>query len=143
MTVYVDETRDWTRLARMKGLRHTHWAHLTADTEPELHEFAARLGLKRAWFQNATNYRWHYDVVPSKRAQAIRLGAVEIDRRQLAQLMADRRAALDAADPNRAKDQGERLLDLVDQIGPETRARIAQRLDDRFHEITGTPRDPS
>jgi len=36
---------------------------------------------------------------------------------------------------------GAHLLDLVNQLSPETRARIAQRLDDRFHEITGTPRD--
>jgi hypothetical protein len=33
-----------------------------------------------------------------------------------------------------------RMMRLVDQLSPETRARIAQRLDDRFHEITGTPR---
>ncbi|MFE5332917.1 hypothetical protein ACFRCG_41695 [Embleya sp. NPDC056575] len=38
---------------------------------------------------------------------------------------------------------GVHLLDLVSQLSPETRARIAQRLDDRFHEITGTPRDPA
>lgn len=38
---------------------------------------------------------------------------------------------------------GAHLLDLVSRLGPETRARIAQRLDDRFHEITDTPRDPS
>ncbi|OPC84972.1 hypothetical protein B4N89_11510 [Embleya scabrispora] len=91
MTVYVDEITDHTRAARLKGLRYTRWSHLTADTRDELHAFAARLGLKRSWFQNATNYRWHYDVVPSKRALAIRLGAVEIDRYRLAELMAERR----------------------------------------------------
>ncbi|MFJ4847581.1 hypothetical protein [Streptomyces sp. NPDC088733] len=33
-----------------------------------------------------------------------------------------------------------RMMRLVDQLSPETRVRLAQRLDDRFHEITGTPR---
>jgi hypothetical protein len=94
MTVYVDEIVDYTRLARMKGLRWTHWCHLTADTREELHAFAGTLGLKRSWFQNADNYRWHYDVVPSVRARAVRAGAVEIDRHGLAAIMADRRAQL-------------------------------------------------
>src|SRR3954453_21586244 len=93
VTVYVDEITDYTRVAMIKRLRYTHWSHLTADTRDELHRFAKRLGLKRSWFQNATNYRWHYDVVPSKRALAIRLGAVEIDRYQLADLMATRRSS--------------------------------------------------
>lgn len=35
-----------------------------------------------------------------------------------------------------------RMMRLVEQLSPETRARIARRLDDRFHEITGAPRDP-
>lgn len=95
MTVYVDEIRDWTIIAKARRLRHTHWCHLTADTEPELHEFAAKLGLRRAWFQKKSDrdYRWHYDVTPPKRAQAVRLGAVEIDRHQVVKLMDARRAA--------------------------------------------------
>lgn len=97
MTVYVDAIVDYTIIAKAKGLRWTHWCHLTADTREELHAFAARLGLRRSWFQNAGNYRWHYDVVPTKRAQALRLGAVEIDRHGLAALMAKRRAELAAA----------------------------------------------
>ena len=36
---------------------------------------------------------------------------------------------------------GQRMLDLVAQLSPETRQRLAQRLDDRFHELTGTPRE--
>lgn len=95
MAVYVDEVRDWTLIARARGLRHTHWCHLTADTETELHAFAARLGLRRSWFQkkNDRDYRWHYDIVPTKRAQAVRLGAQEIDRTQVVALMDARRAA--------------------------------------------------
>ncbi|WP_063779601.1 DUF4031 domain-containing protein [Streptomyces sp. AcH 505] len=93
MSVYVDEIRDYTRVARMRGLRHTHWCHLLADTENELHAFAARLGLRRSWFQ-AHDIRWHYDVTPNKRALALQLGAQEADRHFVAQLMDQRRAAI-------------------------------------------------
>lgn len=97
MSVYVDEIRDWGLIARARGLRHTHWCHLTADTEEELHAFAARLGLRRSWFQKKSDrdYRWHYDIVPSKRAQAVRLGAQEVDRRFIGQLMVRRQEQRD------------------------------------------------
>jgi hypothetical protein len=96
MAVYVDETRNWGWLARARGLRYSNWAHLTADTEDELHEFAEKLGLRRSWFQkkNDRDYRWHYDVVPTVRAKAVKLGAVEIDRRQLICILDVRREAL-------------------------------------------------
>jgi hypothetical protein len=52
--------------------------HLQADTQEALHEFAARLGLKREWFQSRPGRpdRDHYDLARSKRAEAIALGAV-------------------------------------------------------------------
>jgi hypothetical protein len=50
---------------------------MMADTEEELHEMAARLGLKRAWFQEPPKASVpHYDLTPSRRALAIRYGAV-------------------------------------------------------------------
>lgn len=100
MTVYVDEIRDWTLIAKARRLRHTHWCHLTADTEAELHEFAAWLGLKRSWFQKKSerDYRWHYDVTPPKRAQAVKLGAREVDRRFIGQLMIRRQEQRDGAE---------------------------------------------
>jgi hypothetical protein len=93
MTVFVDGITDYGDVARRRGLRSTKWAHLTANTPEELHTFAAGIGLRRAWFQNGDNVRWHYDVTPPKRAAALRAGACEIDRRGLADLMAARRAA--------------------------------------------------
>jgi hypothetical protein len=93
LTVYVDETRDWTLIARARGLRHTHWCHLLADTEDELHAFAARLGLRRSWYQRRgpDDHRWHYDVTPAVRARAVGHGAVEVDWRFVGKLMARRR----------------------------------------------------
>lgn len=35
----------------------------------------------------------------------------------------------------------EAMMRLVEQISPEARARIAQSMDDRFHEVTGAPRE--
>jgi Protein of unknown function (DUF4031) len=93
MTVYVDEVIDYGDIARQAGLRTTKWSHLTADTREELHTFAARIGLKRAWFQHANDHRWHYDVTPNKRAAALRAGAQSIDWHGLAALITARIAA--------------------------------------------------
>jgi hypothetical protein len=90
MPVYVDEIKDYTRIAKARRLRHTHWCHLVADTREELHVFAAQLGLRRSWFHG---YRWHYDITPPKRARAVKLGAAEIDHHGVVDLMAERRAA--------------------------------------------------
>ncbi|WP_052433275.1 DUF4031 domain-containing protein [Streptacidiphilus carbonis] len=93
MAVYVDEITDYGDIAKAAGLRTTRWAHLTADTREELHAFADRIGLRRAWFQHPNDYRWHYDVTPGKRTAALHAGAQPIDRHGLAALMATRRSA--------------------------------------------------
>lgn len=96
MTVYVDSAKIPARVGRMTS----RWSHLTADTQSELHDFAERLGLKREWFQTCKArcgpvgkpcVHWHYDVTAGKRVEAIRLGAVEIDMRQMSALITDRR----------------------------------------------------
>jgi hypothetical protein len=53
MAVYVDD-----ELIPWRGKL---WCHLVADTLPELHAFARRLGLRQAWFQAKAAYP-HYDV---------------------------------------------------------------------------------
>lgn len=55
------------------------WAHLVSDESyDELHEFAARLGLERDWFQGD-----HYDVPTDYRDRAIELGAAPVSSREL------------------------------------------------------------
>ncbi|MFI5953781.1 DUF4031 domain-containing protein [Cryptosporangium sp. NPDC051539] len=102
MTVYVDNLRIPARVGGIRG----RWSHLTADTPAELHEFAARLGLKRAWFQTCKTrcgpagtscVHWHYDVVSTKRAEAIKLGAKAIDLYELGDILAARHAAAGGA----------------------------------------------
>lgn len=75
MAVYVDTVR-----IKWRGCV---WCHLVADTLPELHSFAAELGLKRSWFQDKRSCP-HYDITLSKKAQALRLGAIELEKRLMA-----------------------------------------------------------
>jgi len=84
MTVYVD---DWRQPARF-GRHDKIWSHLTVgpgDDIAELHDFAARIGLKRSWFQDLPWPREHYDVTDNKRRQALAQGAVAIPWREAAQ----------------------------------------------------------
>jgi hypothetical protein len=79
VAVYVDEVRLYPveaikPAARRFGAR---WCHMTADTLPELHAMARRLGLTPTSFQADARYP-HYDLVPSKRTLAIRAGAQEV-----------------------------------------------------------------
>lgn len=90
MTVYVDDFRVPKRIGRING----RWSHLTADTPDELHEFAARIGLRRSWFQGRCRLascdpcpHFHYDVVEAKRGEAISAGATAVTIRELGDLV--------------------------------------------------------
>lgn len=83
MAVYIDPLMPYGTSATW---RHTHSCHLFADGVDELHLFADRLGLRRAWFQNKPRGRDgrvfpHYDLTAGKRWQAVRFGAIELDHR--------------------------------------------------------------
>ena len=73
MSVYVDPLCNF-------GWQYGPSCHLWADSVEELHEFAGRLGMPRAWFQ-AEAYLPHYDLTERRRLLAVMLGAVELDRR--------------------------------------------------------------
>jgi len=77
VTVYVDQLVVWTtRPPFGRGS-----CHMTADTLDELHAFAARIGLKRAWFQRHA-LAPHYDLTPRRREAAVAAGAVEMTFRE-------------------------------------------------------------
>ena len=99
MSVYVDNFRCPATIGRVRG----RWSHLTADTPAELHTFAARIGLKPGWFQGRCKtgscptvdgvcVHFHYDVVDTKRHDAIRAGATPIDLRRFGAVISGRRA---------------------------------------------------
>jgi hypothetical protein len=75
MTVYVDPLRE---VDPRPGWKWNTACHLIADSLDELHAFAARLGLRRAWFQPHRIFD-HYDLHLRKRKLAVKLGAVEVD----------------------------------------------------------------
>lgn len=105
MAVYVDNFRAPATVGRIKG----RWSHLTADTPAELHEFAARLGHRREWFQAKCKHgscptidgvcvHFHYDVVDRKRTEAIALGARSVDIREMGAIVSARRSRLRAGE---------------------------------------------
>lgn len=72
MTVYVDQ---------LPGSGWGKWsggAHMLTSDLDELHRLAAEIGLRRSWFQGHTTFA-HYDLTASKRRQAVKAGAVEIE----------------------------------------------------------------
>jgi hypothetical protein len=74
MAVYVDDMykSPMGRLGRMK------MSHMIADTDKELHDMAALIGLNKKWFQGD-----HYDVSMLLRDRAVANGAIELTRMQL------------------------------------------------------------
>jgi len=72
MAVYVDSAMIvWGR---------GRWSHMTADTLEELHAMARNIGMLREWFQDKERHP-HYDVTKTRRQEAIKLGAIQLSRR--------------------------------------------------------------
>jgi len=93
VTVYIDALVRYSA-EETAGLPGRDWAHLLADTTGELHAFARELGLSRSWAQHVEDpVLLHYDVTRGKRYQAVRRGAVELDRHEMGTLIEVRRQA--------------------------------------------------
>lgn len=85
--IYVDElvTYDPQQVIEPAARRcGTQWCHLWCDPgeEEALHAFAARIGLRRAWYQHKGKRVPHYDLTPGRRLKAVRAGARIIRLRQ-------------------------------------------------------------
>lgn len=83
MPVYVDDMK--APYGRMI------MCHMVADSDAELHAMAAAIGVARRWHQKAGTPHSHYDICMSKRAAAVRLGAIEIDRAGLGEIIKAKR----------------------------------------------------
>jgi len=103
VTIYVDDMRARVREHIM--------CHMIADTEAELHDMAARIGIARRSYQDD-----HYDVTLDLRAMAVALGAREITWRECSLMTVLRRR--DPAAPLVTPAEGTAWL----------RARLAARL---------------
>lgn len=85
MAVYVDPIMTCLPNPRWKWDKS---CHLIADSLDELHGFAKRLGLRYEWFQRdkangGSSTLPHYDLTVGKRAEAVRIGAIELTREQM------------------------------------------------------------
>jgi hypothetical protein len=99
MSVYVDVSM-WTYTSP-SGLT-MKMCHMTADTSQELLAMADRLGLRRSWIQNRGTEKEHFDVCKSKRALAVRFGAIELSKREAAIWIGERRKRFRLAQASRA-----------------------------------------
>lgn len=89
MTVYVDDMHmtPMGRYGRMK------MCHMVADTTDELLKMADRIGVPRKWLQKAGTVHEHFDIAMSKRAEAVKAGAVELTMSQLGRVTRAKREA--------------------------------------------------
>lgn len=81
MTVYVDDMYLYEMGQFKCGPRVYKMSHMIADTLEELHAMADKIGVDRRWFQDKSSGP-HYDITMTKRALAVKAGAVEITLRQ-------------------------------------------------------------
>jgi hypothetical protein len=97
MTVYVDDMKAVYKPQHRPGRTYV-MSHMIADTDDELHTMAVRIGVARKWFQGD-----HYDITQTKRAAAVKHGAVELDRRTLGAMAMLKRWGFEMGDPESAQ----------------------------------------
>jgi len=95
VTVYVDNLRNYGWVVHGEVTPSCHMFTDEIDLS-ELHAIAARIGMRREWFQDKAAAP-HYDLRPDFRDAAIRAGAISVDRRRAAFIWRVRRARLQAA----------------------------------------------
>jgi uncharacterized protein DUF4031 len=126
VAVYVDDASIPARVANGRVVHDSRWSHLFADTQEELHEFAAKLGLRRSYFQpgrprwdGSPSLHWHYDVTAGKRQQAICLGAQPVTSRESIEIIAACEARNERA---RVADQASHAAGLAYRAGDYAKA---------------------
>jgi hypothetical protein len=90
MTVYVDDAKHPYRGMKM--------CHMVADSQGELLDMAVAIGFTEEqawrWLQHPGTEREHFDICQSKKALAVKAGAVSITQRELGhRLLAKRSVA--------------------------------------------------
>jgi hypothetical protein len=84
VSVYVDGAQN--AFGRMK------MCHMIADSVAELFAMADAIGVARRWYQQVPAVSFpHFDICQSKRALAVKAGAIEVDRYQLVAKMRELR----------------------------------------------------
>lgn len=83
MAVYVDDER--IPFGRMK------MCHMLADDQGELLAMADKIGVARKWLQHPGKPQEHFDICLSKRALALKHGALEADREKVGEIVRQKR----------------------------------------------------
>lgn len=86
MAIYVDplfDTSPMTQATTPPPFRNTLACHMWTDTPGEagtreLVAFATALGMREAWIQKRGTEYEHFDLIASKREQAVAAGAIEV-----------------------------------------------------------------
>jgi hypothetical protein len=79
MTVYIDDA--------FLSFRNMQMCHMIADTTNELLEMVDKIGVQRKWIQHPGQpKREHFDICASKRALAIKAGAIPVSFATLAHI---------------------------------------------------------
>lgn len=94
MTIYVDGLEDWGWIIRGRRVESCHMFTNDASLE-ELHAFAVRIGMKRAWFQ-PHKVAPHYDLTKPRRDLAVSLGAIQVGRHDASRIWRERRKLVSA-----------------------------------------------
>jgi hypothetical protein len=105
VTVYVDELRRWAP-TQIRCFR-AGSAHMTADALEELHAVAARIGLRREWFQDGRIP--HYDLTASRRLRALAAGAVFVPAKEQARRRIAARETVNSGSEQSTAESGETL----------------------------------
>ena len=97
LTVYVDRLAEWGWKPQGVAVPSCHLFTDSLDLA-ELHDIAARIGMRRVWFHNKESAP-HYDLTAERRSAAVALGAIELDWPNSVRVWKARRAALAASTP--------------------------------------------
>jgi hypothetical protein len=79
--VYIDSLMTCLMSAQWRWPKSCHMFVAVGTDLEVLHAFAARIGLRREWFQNKPGGVPHYDLNAKRRAAAVKAGAIELERR--------------------------------------------------------------
>lgn len=104
MAVYVDGMEAPFQPKHRPGRMYV-MCHMIADTDGELHAMADKIGVSRRWFQGD-----HYDIAKSKRALAIKHGAIALPKRVLSAMAVLRRWGHPPGDPATARERLTRVV---------------------------------
>lgn len=87
MAVYVDDMSDYGA-GEFRGMK---MSHMIADSKEELLQMADKIGVQRKWIQKEGTFQEHFDICLSKKAKALKAGAIQITWRELGEMTQKRK----------------------------------------------------